>query len=37
MVGVDFGEHRFGRQEHHRAVGGFAGDDVFGGDVVECF
>src|SRR3569832_276862 len=35
MVGVDLGEHCRGRQEHHGAVGGFAFDDVLGGNVVD--
>ncbi len=34
-VGMDLGEHRLGRQEHHRAVGGLAGDQVLVGDVAD--
>ena len=32
MVGVDFGKHRLGGDEHHRAIRGFSGHDVFLGD-----
>lgn len=34
---MDFGEDGFGGDEHDRAVGGFAGDDVFGGYGVDVF
>ena len=37
MVGVNFREHRLRRHEHHRAVRGFTGDDVFAGDIVNMF
>ena len=35
MVSVDLGEHGLRRDEHHRAVGGFARDDVFPCNVVD--
>lgn len=37
MMRVDFGEHGFGGDEHHRAVGSHVVDDVFVGDVVHMF
>ena len=35
MIGVYFGEHRFRRHEHHRAVGGLVRNNVLLGDVID--
>src|SRR5450759_5921238 len=37
MAGVNLGKHRLCRYEHHRAVAGHIGNDVFPADVIDVF